>query len=75
MWLSKFLVNQNNLSLIRPEENLTAQRQLDFRFMAGPLQHPHIQRKKEVIIGMAGNIVGCLLKDQLISYSLRLSVH
>lgn len=46
MWLSKFLVNQKNLSLIRPEENVTEQTQLDFRFMAVALQNPHTQRKK-----------------------------
>lgn len=69
MCLSKFSVNQKNLFLIRPEGNLTEQIHLDLRFMAVPPQHPHTKKKKEVIIGKAGNFMGCLLKDGLISYS------
>lgn len=69
MCSSKFSVNQKNLFLIRPEGNMNDQTCLYFRFMAVPPQHPHTKRKKEVIIGKAGNFVGCLLKDGLISYS------
>lgn len=72
MCSSKFSLNQKNLSLIRPEGNLTEQTHLDFRFMAIPSQHLHIKRIKKqmkVIIGKAGNFMEWLLKDGLISYS------
>lgn len=47
MCSSKFTLNQKNLSLIRPEGNLTEQTHLDFRFMAIPSQHLHTKRIKK----------------------------
>lgn len=68
MCCSKFSANQKNLSLMRPEGNLTEQTHLDFRFVSVPPQRPHTKSKKEVIIGKAGNFMGWLLKVRLISY-------